>query len=157
VRGLAGATGARQCLDEQVASKVGKLLGSRKTLLEPALDECESLIMSMDVDSQLGAVWIFGMPFFRQYYSTFHFVEESGDKPPVAANMAFSVASEDCTPSGSVSENLIAGGIPKPRKAELNIDASKVRVPAFVLKAMEPENLPQLGVHMRPARPYVHI
>lgn len=64
--------------------------------------ECESLVMTIDISSQFGPMWIFGMPFFRKYFTTFGFAAGSQDSTPPtatkAATMAFSVADPGCRP-----------------------------------------------------------
>lgn len=53
------------------------------------LDMCIPAFMSLNVMSQFGPVWVFGMPFFRYYHSTF-------DRS--SKTMRFARASEDCKP-----------------------------------------------------------
>merc|ERR1719223_1175221 len=57
---------------------------------------CMPLIMNMDADSQFGQLYIFGMPFFRKYYTSFKYVQESASSAPLAQSMAFSIADDDC-------------------------------------------------------------
>merc|ERR1719502_1928612 len=70
---------------------------------------CEPLIMSMDADSQFGQLWILGMPFFRKYYTTFHFLQREG-RLPEAAKMSFSEQNGDCEP----------GNAPQPIEEKMN-------------------------------------
>merc|ERR1719291_1008584 len=66
---------------------------------------CGSLLVAGDVDPDDGEEWVFGLPFFRKYYTTFMFGEQSAEghgiprKRPSAKKMAFSVADNDCQPS----------------------------------------------------------
>jgi len=124
----------------------------KKTLKENKTDEssyCEPLVMTMDADSPDGELWILGMPFFRKYYTTFHFTQPKGHKFPVAASMSFSEADSKCKPSlapgaknGSGESELDAGAAStdqqhqtrQPRPATLRIDASKILPPRMAKK-----------------------
>jgi len=126
---------------------------------------CVPLIMALDADSQLGSLWILGMPFFRKYYTSFQFETQAIPEMPTpigmggtssqihltrdprnlrAATMAFSVQDLKCRPGikpeAEVAAKKKAGFIGKhrrgpPVKAQLHIDASKLRVPHFIRKA----------------------
>merc|ERR1719223_409063 len=60
---------------------------------------CMPLIMNMDADSQFGQLYIFGMPFFRKYYTSFRYVQEKNSDDPLASSMAFSIADDKCQPA----------------------------------------------------------
>merc|ERR1719281_2346709 len=69
---------------------------------------CIPAFMQIDMNSQMGPVWILGMPFFRYYHTSFDRKNKE---------MHFATASEDCTPL-SYSANktaLISMGV---RRAE---------------------------------------
>lgn len=53
------------------------------------LDMCMPAFMQIDMMSQLGPVWIFGMPFFRYYHTTFN---------RKTKEMRFAQASRECDP-----------------------------------------------------------
>jgi len=91
--------------------------------------DCETLLMAMDMDSQLGTTWILGMPFFRKYYSMFHFDKNKGDF--AAKAMSFSVADSNCEPGSASGEGgaLIASQDRSARmRNKLDVDTSKIRM-----------------------------
>jgi hypothetical protein len=100
--------------------------------------DCEVLLMTMDMDSQDGPLWILGMPLFRKYYTSFHFKQHKSR--PQAATMAFSVADDDCQPSAPAEaeerEKLLRTSR---RGAELRVNASKIRVPRLVHRGKKVE------------------
>ncbi|CAJ1345395.1 unnamed protein product [Effrenium voratum] len=53
------------------------------------IDSCMPAFMEMDMSTQLGPVWILGMPFFRYYHTTFNRERQV---------MRFAKAGEDCEP-----------------------------------------------------------
>jgi len=89
---------------------------------------CVPVLMTLEADSQFGALWVMGMPFFRKYYSTFHL--EGGDSPrPAAKSMSFAKHDGHCRPK--VSSFLRA----EPTEEEQNpmrIDLSKLHAPRWV-------------------------
>jgi len=134
---------------------------------------CEPLVMTMDADSQVGELWILGMPFFRKYYTTFHFKQPKGSKLPVAAAMSFSEANSKCKPSlapgdinGTDDSEELDGYEPqtggpfapqpfptsvqhqsrsrKPRPATMRIDASKILVPTMAKKDLKKDTASML-------------
>lgn len=86
---------------------------------------CVPLFMNMDVASQLGPMWILGLPFFRKYYTTFS-VDTSG--PDVKKYMSMALADDDCKPAES--DTLLE----RPRRKMLprKVDLSQLRVPRWV-------------------------
>jgi hypothetical protein len=95
------------------------------------IETCQPLIMSMDVDTEDGPLWILGMSFFRQYYTNFAFSESHA-----AVNMSFSLADDACEPGGQPADSdlLIRGKHPQ-RRSQLRVDMSKIRVPKVVSRA----------------------
>jgi len=61
---------------------------------EDTSKECDISVMNVAMDSDLGAIWILGAPFFRKYYTMFH---QSFTSPTVS----FAVASDECKPTTS--------------------------------------------------------
>lgn len=90
-------------------------------------DKCEVSVMNVALDSDLGAIWILGAPFFRKYYSIFI---QSLHSPSVS----FAVASDDCRPMEPTGMLLKA-----PRKSPRRINAASVRISPWVKRfnAME--------------------
>jgi hypothetical protein len=90
-------------------------------------DKCEVSVMNVALDSDLGAIWILGAPFFRKYYSIF---VQSQHSPSVS----FAVASDDCKPMAATGMLL-----KPPRTLPRRINASSVRISPWVKRfnAME--------------------
>jgi len=90
-------------------------------------EKCEVSVMNVALDSDLGAIWILGAPFFRKYYSIFI---QSRHSPSVS----FAVASDDCRPMAATGMLLKA-----PRTLPRRINASSVRISPWVKRfnAME--------------------
>mmetsp|Transcript_11629 Transcript_11629/g.32790 ORF Transcript_11629/g.32790 Transcript_11629/m.32790 type:complete len:506 (-) Transcript_11629:16-1533(-) len=101
-------------------------------------------VMTQDAETQLGPLWILGMPFFRQYYVNFDL--GSGGRPR-SINMA--LAGQGCHPAGNTSTALLseqrtarsidAAGESAPmmpeRRRFRSIDASTIRVPRWATRA----------------------
>jgi len=91
---------------------------------------CVPLFMNIDVDSQLGPMWILGLPFFRKYYTTFSFDTTSS---PVKKFMSMALADDECNPADS---SALLGG----KRSEMQpkkIDLSQLRVPRWAEEAMK--------------------
>eukprot|EP00928_Gymnodinium_smaydae_P071232 TRINITY_DN54875_c0_g1_i1.p1 TRINITY_DN54875_c0_g1~~TRINITY_DN54875_c0_g1_i1.p1 ORF type:complete len:520 (-),score=122.42 TRINITY_DN54875_c0_g1_i1:353-1912(-) len=109
----------------------------RRTKKSGRDEGCTSMIMSLDADSPQGPMWILGMPFFREYYTTFVFRvgKKHGRHQPYS--MAFSKATDTCEPGGvpaqedSTVELMKKKGKASARGAQLNIDTSKLLVPTL--------------------------
>jgi hypothetical protein len=91
---------------------------------------CVPLLMASDdeLDADFGEMWILGMPFFRKYYASFHFVGNE------ASTMSFAPADEHCRPAEPTNalfrEGLFSAKPPR------SFDVSKIRPPRRVHKAM---------------------
>lgn len=86
---------------------------------------CQPLLMSIDASTQLGPMWILGLPFFRKYYTTFRpsHGEQDGHEVYTA------VADDDCLPSHGPSL------LESPRKQEVfRINASMIRIPQWATR-----------------------
>eukprot|EP00448_Togula_jolla_P013089 CAMPEP_0170600184 /NCGR_PEP_ID=MMETSP0224-20130122/17202_1 /TAXON_ID=285029 /ORGANISM="Togula jolla, Strain CCCM 725" /LENGTH=558 /DNA_ID=CAMNT_0010924899 /DNA_START=27 /DNA_END=1700 /DNA_ORIENTATION=- len=71
-------------------------------------DNCVPLLMVLDLDSHLGQSWLFGIPFFRKYYTTFKFKQDATAKPPVTPeSISFAEKDEDCRPKAAAEENFL--------------------------------------------------
>eukprot|EP00927_Polykrikos_kofoidii_P003295 TRINITY_DN11311_c0_g1_i2.p1 TRINITY_DN11311_c0_g1~~TRINITY_DN11311_c0_g1_i2.p1 ORF type:complete len:482 (-),score=68.38 TRINITY_DN11311_c0_g1_i2:110-1501(-) len=65
--------------------------------VKPTIErQCELLLGTIDAATQLGPLWILGMPFFRQYYTTF----QLGQNMRTGSRRLFVArATDDCEPS----------------------------------------------------------
>jgi hypothetical protein len=94
--------------------------------------ECEPLILSMDAETDIGPLWIFGMPFFRKYFTSFHFGRSAdGNNRLQADAMSLSIATPECRPGDAPGANsqLFSTTRRQPTKAHLRVDASKILFP----------------------------
>merc|ERR1712228_926493 len=98
----------------------------------------------------MGDLWILGMPFFRKYYTTFHFSYGEGTLPK-AAKMSFSQQDGKCRPGsppvlarqsqGKGKTSAIARqsigdvGTSAPRRAQLKVDMSSILIPHVLRNA----------------------
>lgn len=113
---------------------VGEIDSSIKDLMSPPPKEmkCRALIMKVDMMSQFGPGWILGMPFFKEYYTTFssspHGVRDGMDR------IYTTIAGDDCTPSsGTVLTDV--GGAGRKAKRLRTVPASTIRVNPWIIKA----------------------
>lgn len=76
-----------------------------KFITAPKEKQCELLIGTIDAETQIGPLWIIGMPFFRQYYTTF----ELGERMRTSSRKLFvAKATDDCEPSKGTNFRLEA-------------------------------------------------
>lgn len=100
--------------------------------LEPRTPRCTILVMSMDLTTSHGPMWILGMPIFRQYYVTFHL----GDDPSYSSlhinrSIYLTPHGGSCAhPLNSTRATLFAV---RPIARKLNV--SQVRIPSCARKA----------------------
>lgn len=98
--------------------RLRKLTNGRKD----AEDTCNVLLMESYMDSKQGPVWIFGMPFFRKYYTTFHIGDGHSSRALYVAQ-----ANDDCRPAEGAS-------LARTRPHTRRIDVSKVHLPPLMKK-----------------------
>lgn len=97
---------------------------------------CELLLMSADVQTDHGPLIILGMPFFREYYTTFDLGQDPMD--PKQRSLHLSVPGERCEPAATPSsrsqrsQSLVRSGA-KGRLRRVNL--SELRVPGWVVAA----------------------
>lgn len=91
--------------------------------------QCAPLLMPIDADTQLGPLWILGLPFFRKYYSTFSF---DASKKPVQKHLSMALADGDCQPT-TEDQSLLGSRLPM--KPAL-VDLSQIRMAPWVEQAM---------------------
>jgi len=96
-------------------------------------DSCIPLLMTLDMETEFGEAWLFGIPFFRKYYTTFKLSPGTGDSPPSPESISFAEADDDCRPKRSLTEELVPLP-PRDERKPLRVDASKLRVPSWVTK-----------------------
>ena len=79
-----------------------------------------------------GPMWIVGMPFFREYYTTFHM----GDDPWDNTNRSLftAPADQDCNPSTDDNSGIALVQQRQPVKPKL-VDLSKVAIPLWLREA----------------------
>jgi len=107
---------------------------ARKMDLPAKFVGCELLLMTMDVMTEHGPLWILGMPFFREYYTTFDFGMDLFDSSHrslqiARADASCNVASEEAQAQAS----LLGRSALTAQKRR--VDASKVRMPSWAHRA----------------------
>lgn len=107
---------------------------SRASKVEPEKNECTLLMMSMDISSEEGELWIVGMPFFREYYATFNLGDDATYKDvPPQRTVHFAQHDEQCNHPG---HSQYAFSKQKHRMGYVrHVDVSKVRVPPWARRA----------------------
>lgn len=95
------------------------------------VDSCMPAFMEMDMQTQLGDVWILGMPFFRYYHTTFNRERQV---------MQFAKAGDDCEPKSLKAredgENLFfaSSGATDAAYRPMDVDLKQVLPPRFALQ-----------------------
>jgi hypothetical protein len=90
-----------------------------------ATGKCALLLMRMGTQSQMGPMWIIGMPFFRHYYATFRRSGPQNDRM-----MYFAHAGSNCTVNGSMHYHETSMSMMSHRIRK--IDLSKINVPRWL-------------------------
>eukprot|EP00448_Togula_jolla_P028552 CAMPEP_0170618794 /NCGR_PEP_ID=MMETSP0224-20130122/27153_1 /TAXON_ID=285029 /ORGANISM="Togula jolla, Strain CCCM 725" /LENGTH=504 /DNA_ID=CAMNT_0010944801 /DNA_START=66 /DNA_END=1580 /DNA_ORIENTATION=- len=94
-------------------------------------DACTPMLMVMDQDPSRPPQWILGMPFFREYYSTFSLGQAKLPWRRQAMSMSFAKAGPDCYPADS-DVQMPDEALRQTRR--MRIDISKLRVPRWALQ-----------------------
>ncbi|CAE7465657.1 PGA [Symbiodinium sp. CCMP2592] len=95
------------------------------------IDSCMPAFMEMDMKTQLGSVWILGMPFFRYYHTTFNRERQV---------MRFAKAGEDCQPKSLRARDdgdklfFAAAGASDAAYRPLDVNLKSVLPPRFALR-----------------------
>ncbi|CAE7537176.1 Ctsd, partial [Symbiodinium necroappetens] len=95
------------------------------------IDSCMPAFMEMDMKTQLGPVWILGMPFFRYYHTTFNRDRQV---------MRFAKAGEDCQPKSLRARDdgdklfFAAAGASDAAFRPLDVNLKSVLPPRFALR-----------------------
>jgi len=93
-------------------------------------DACTPLLMVMDSSFDNVPVWILGMPFFRQYYTTFTLGPGPEPWRRSAKSMSFAHSDAKCKPVAA--EQLLREAEAPSEERRLRIDISKLRIPHWV-------------------------
>jgi hypothetical protein len=97
---------------------------------------CVPLFMNMDVASELGPMWILGLPFFRKYYTTFDFDTST---TPTQKRMSFIEADDDCEPS--TSEESFKQSTSRRNMKPMKVNMDQLRVPSWVERAIHRKSI----------------
>lgn len=92
---------------------------------------CQPLVMDVESATQVGPMWILGLPFFREYYVGFHTRPSSHGSTPENQVM-IAPADQRCAPASGTS--LLSQEQRTPVAAR-KVDASLLQVPQWVSKA----------------------
>jgi len=114
-----------------VAPGLAGRLGMGRGRLEGPAGACQPAILRMDLESSLGHTWVFGLPFFRSYYTVF----VQGEHPRIHAAPSHGRCS-----LGRADLQTYAGGRATPR----DIDASGIHLPIWMEQAKNNGQLPNL-------------
>jgi len=124
---------------------------------------CVPLLMASEADTQFGDLWILGMPFFRTYYTTFHFADHGSQ----AKAVSFARASHDCRPADDVALRVQTRAQREhPTKVTpLSLKASKLRAPRWMPRPFQVTSSARLKVEPQSlltraknsTRPFVHV
>lgn len=90
---------------------------------------CVPLFMNVDTDTQLGPMWILGLPFFRKYYTSFSYEPASR---PIRKHMAMALSDDRCYPVSGDSLLDSPRAVMRPRTVHL----SQLHVPRWAEEAM---------------------
>lgn len=110
-----------------------RLLFKQKPFIK--VHQCELLMMDTgQAKSDAGELWIIGLPFFRKYYTTFDFGEQSNDK---VSDIWIREADSDCKPAAANSSKLSVSARNHSKLSEFNVslrqvDQSKLRLPPWM-------------------------
>lgn len=91
---------------------------------------CELLFMTIDADTQFGPLWIFGMPFFREYYTGFDLTDNIWNTQ--GRSLLVSQQDGHCTPVPVHNES--ARGPPPPLR---RVNFADVRLPEWAMRAVD--------------------
>lgn len=104
--------------------------GSNETSARHSVLSCSLLAMQMDESSDVGPLWILGIPFFKKYYSNFQLSQDRMQPH----SMHFAEKTEECLPIAGEALTLEPARIP----SGMTIDASKLRAPRRPLNSFAP-------------------
>lgn len=98
---------------------------------------CAAMVMSEDVPTENGPMWVLGIPFFRKYYTSFQLginstADGETDARPYAKSMSFSLADEKCRPTLLNSPQATDAVLLRGPSKSITVDVTKVLAPRFV-------------------------
>mmetsp|Transcript_48336 Transcript_48336/g.135029 ORF Transcript_48336/g.135029 Transcript_48336/m.135029 type:complete len:518 (-) Transcript_48336:144-1697(-) len=144
-------------IDGDVDEDIQRLMPSLKSNSVLDAESCKPLILAADADTQNGQLWILGMPFFRKYYTTFHFSEHGS----IAHKVSVAVADEQCRPGELQESQLREEPTAARRSKPLRIDASKLVMPHILRRAAAgvkaPQSLTEQPEQVAPVNPYIGV
>jgi len=88
---------------------------------------CQLLLMSINAESIHGPLWIIGMPFFREYYTTFSLGTNRSERAIYTAP-----ASQDCNPESPVGAGQLHKHVTPRNDQRRKVDLSKVSMPRWM-------------------------
>lgn len=91
------------------------------------MDQCLPAFMQIDRTTQLGPLWILGMPFFRFFHSTFHMDKEHRDQRTVL----ITPADDECMPAPATNATEHEEAVLAAEKRDAKDEKAK---PAFVVR-----------------------
>lgn len=101
--------------------------------LEQALSRddcaCVAMVMSEDVPSEYGPMWILGLPFFRKYYTSFQLGAVGDEGKPMAESMSFALADDRCHPTA---EKALMREQTRSATRAMKVEATKIRAPRWI-------------------------
>jgi len=120
---------------DSYVSEVTDIVSSDLAKLLPHLNRrgrstgCVTALLTLDTNTQFGPLWVLGMPFFRKYYSTFHFSDSRLPRPG-AQSMAFAPHDGHCQPKHRSLLGSDEGEKTSP--LPMRVELSKVRASPWV-------------------------
>lgn len=103
----------------------------------PDIHLCNLLVSEIRAETEVGPLWVLGMPFFREYYTTFDLGENPRD--PASRSIHTARAGEDCAPA-SAEEAEASAEIQYQRTEVRTLDPSQVIFPSWATTASRTGN-----------------
>lgn len=122
---------------EMAPSRLASRGPERRLRHTPPKERCGLLLTGLNERTELGPTWILGMPFFREYYTTFSY---SGTSPPYQQDLYVAPAGDGCLPQGSRMAHLQVAAAPlqaegRPRRiVPRRVDVSTLQLPRWAAK-----------------------
>mmetsp|Transcript_49826 Transcript_49826/g.108327 ORF Transcript_49826/g.108327 Transcript_49826/m.108327 type:complete len:545 (+) Transcript_49826:66-1700(+) len=102
------------------------------------LDSCAPLLMTLDMETEYGEAWLFGLPFFRSYYTSFKFDLHGNPRFPVGESISFAKTDPKCQPISHVAPEAeqFLPVMDHDSAHRVRLDVSKIRVPGWLSKTL---------------------
>jgi hypothetical protein len=91
---------------------------------------CVPLFMDIDMDSQLGPMWILGLPFFRKYYTTLSYRYEHKRQHVLDKHVSVALSDDRCEPT--MGNSLLSDEARRRDMVPRVIDPALLRMPSWV-------------------------